>query len=139
DIFRVPGDVGDDSFAKTLVVTPAMASSVASEIFAEDRRKRTLYINIRHLQEMFRIRLDGHSSAVKDDIFGGYDWPLDPSIVKESGLCERFWPYSQVHWAATLALGCVEADEPLGFEHIQRGIELMQRTDRIKNDWLQEK
>lgn len=139
DMFKVPGDVGDDSFAKTLIVTPAMESSVASEIFAEDRKKRTLDINIRHLQEMFRTRLSGHSSAVKDDILGGHDWPLDPSIVKESGLGERYWLYSQVHWAATLALGCVEADELFGFEHIQRGIELMQRTDRIKNGWLQEK
>jgi hypothetical protein len=138
DMFKA-GDTGDDAFAKTLVITPAMESSRASETFAEDRKKRTLDINIRHLQEMFRTRLNEQSSAVKDDILGGRDWPLDPTIVQESGLGERYWLYSQVHWAATLALGCVEADESFGFEHIQRGIELMQKTDRIKNGWLQEK
>lgn len=139
DMLKTMGDISDDSFTKTLVVTPSMESSVAGRTFAEDRKKRTLDINIRHLQEMLRTRLSGQPSAIKDDIFGSRNWPLDPSIVKESGLGERYWLYSQVHWAATLALGCIEAEEPFGFEHIQRGIELMQRTDRIKNGWLQEK
>lgn len=128
----------DDHFSKTLIVTPAMEARIAGT-FAEDRKRRTLDINIRHVQEMLRTRLSEQSSAVKDNIFGNRDWPLNASTVKESGLDERYWSYSQVHWLVTLALGCTEANEPFAFEHIQRGIELMQRTDSIKNNWLQEK
>lgn len=132
-------EVGEQAYVKPLIVTPAMDSALISRTFAEDRKKRTLDINIRHLQDVLRTRLDLQSPPVDLGPFLHREWPLDPSIVKESGLAERYWLYSQVHWAATLALGCIEGDEMFGFEHIERGIELMLRTDRLKNGWLQEK
>ncbi|KAI9934968.1 hypothetical protein ASPWEDRAFT_44520 [Aspergillus wentii DTO 134E9] len=137
DIAPEPQD--DDHFSQTLIITPAMGLKDAEKTFTEDRKNRTLDINIRHMQEMLRTRLSEHPSAIKDDIFGSRAWPLEATLVKELALNERYWSYNQIHWAATLALGCVEADAPFGFEHIQRGMEMMQRTDRIKNDWLQEK
>lgn len=100
---------------------------------------RTLGINIRHMQDMLRTRLNESSSAVRDSIFENRSWPLSPSLVKESGLDERYWPYSQIHWATTLALGSVGPNEPLGIEHIQRGIEMMLKTDQTKNAWLRER
>ncbi|KAJ9245347.1 hypothetical protein DTO169E5_652 [Paecilomyces variotii] len=129
----------DDNFSKTLVVTPAMDPDAVEKIFTEDRKRRTMEINIRHLQEMLRIRVDEQSISADDDVLTTWTWPLDDETVKKSGINERYWTYNHVHWVTTLALGCAEPEEKLGLRHIQRGIELMQRTDRIKNDWLQQR
>ncbi|KAF7173078.1 hypothetical protein CNMCM5623_005331 [Aspergillus felis] len=139
DSARLMQNAFDDHFSQMLVITPGMESKEVEKTFAEDRKRRTLDINIRHMQDMLRTRLDESSSTVKDAIFENRSWPLPPSLVKESGMDERYWPYSQIHWATTLALGSVEANEPFGFEHIQRGIEMMHKTDQTKNDWLRER
>lgn len=136
---RILQNVFDDHFSKTLVITPAMESKAVEKTFAEDQKNRTMDINIRHLQNMLRYRLNETSSAVKDDIFGDRAWSLDPVTIKQSGIRERFWSYNQVHWVATLACGCAEPNESFGFEHIRQGIELMDRGDRVTSDWLQNK
>lgn len=136
---RILQNVFDDNFSKTLVITPAMGSKAVERTFAEDQKNRTMDINIRHLQSMLMYRLDETSSPLKDDIFRDRSWPLDPLTIKQSGIRERFWSYNQVHWVATLALGSAEPNEPIGFDHIRRGIELMDQGDRVTSDWLQEK
>lgn len=125
-----------DTFSKNLLITPAMTLPARQKTWGEDGERRILDINIRHLQSMLRARLSEDSSATKDDIFGSRNWPLDPATVKDRGLGKRFWLPSEIHWATTLALGCCESGEPFGFEHIERGIELMRRSDSIKNEWL---
>ncbi|RAK96263.1 ATP-binding protein [Aspergillus ibericus CBS 121593] len=139
DAAKLMHNAFDDQFSQMLVITPAMKSEAAERTFAEDRKKRTLDINIRHIQDLLRTRLAEQPSALQDDVFRDRAWPLDSSLVKESGLDERYWPYSQVHWATTLALGSVGTDGAFGYDHIRRGIEMMQKTERIRNDWLQEK
>jgi SpoVK/Ycf46/Vps4 family AAA+-type ATPase len=136
---RILQNVLDDNFSKTLVITPAMESKAVEKAFAEDQKNRTMDINIRHLQNMLRFRVSETSSDVKDDIFGDRAWPLDALAIKQSGIRDHFWSYNQVHWVATLALGSAEPNEPLSFEHIRRGIELMDRGDRVTSDWLQGK
>jgi SpoVK/Ycf46/Vps4 family AAA+-type ATPase len=136
---RILQNVFDDNFSKTLVITPAMESKAVEKTFAEDQKNRTMDINIRHLQNMLRFRVNETSSTVKDDIFGDRGWPLDALTIKQSGIRDRFWSYNQVHWVATLALGSAEPNEHLSFEHIRRGIELMDRGDRVTSDWLQGK
>ncbi|OQD72425.1 hypothetical protein PENDEC_c021G01742 [Penicillium decumbens] len=136
---RLLQNVFDDNFSKTLVVTPAMSPKAVEKTFAEDEKNRTMDINIRHLQMMLRYRLSETSSAAKDHILLDSAWPLDPSTIKKSGIRERFWSYNQVHWVSTLALGSAESDEAFDFEHIRRGIELMDNGDRVTSDWLQEK
>ncbi|KAF3388866.1 Spastin [Penicillium rolfsii] len=136
---RILQNVFDDNFSKTLVITPAMESKAVEKIFAEDQKNRTMDINIRHLQSMLRFRVNETSSAVKNNILGDRVWPLDALAIKQSGIRDRFWSYNQVHWVATLALGTAEPNEPLSLEHIRRGIELMDRGDRVTSDWLQGK
>ncbi|KAJ5595965.1 hypothetical protein N7450_002423 [Penicillium hetheringtonii] len=136
---KILQNVFDDQFSKTLVITPSMDAKTVEKTFAEDHQKRTMDINIRHLQSMLRYRLNETSSAVKDDVLGTRDWPLEESTIKKSGIKDRFWSYNQVHWLSTLALGSAESDEPFGFRHIQRGIELMDGGDRVTSDWLQGK
>ncbi|KAJ5290851.1 hypothetical protein N7478_000102 [Penicillium angulare] len=136
---KILQNVFDDNFSKTLVVTPSMDAKAAEKKFSQDQKIRIMDINIRHLQTMLRFRLHEATGTAKDDIFGNRAWPLDSSTIKHSGIKERFWSYNQVHWVATLALGSVEPGETFGFEHIRRGIDLMEKGDQITNDWLQEK
>lgn len=137
DMSRASDNGADDPLAKTLIVTPAGDPAGTTKTFTEDRKTRTLDINIRHLQEMLRTRLGEQSLATEDNILGHRDWPLDSKLVKETGLDDRYWLYSQVHWTITLALGCVDANGRFSFEHIVRGISLMQSSDSLKNKWLQ--
>ncbi|KAJ5646977.1 hypothetical protein N7490_003349 [Penicillium lividum] len=139
DGFKILQNVFDDGFSKTLVITPSMELKAAEKKFAQDQKKRTMDINIRHLQTMLRFRLNETASEVKDDIFGDRAWSLDPTTIKQSGIRDKFWSYNQVHWVATLAMGSTEAGESFGFEHIRRGIELMDKGDQVTNDWLQAK
>lgn len=139
DASRLMQNAFDDHFSQMLVLTPATSSQEVEKTFTQDRKRRTLDINIRHMQEMLRTRLYEHASATKDDILNTRAWPLDPTMIKETGLEEQYWSYGQIHWAATLALGSVKENESFGFEHLQRGLEMMQRTDRVKNAWLQER
>lgn len=136
---RILQNVFDDQFSKTLVIIPSLDAKTVEKTFSEDHQKRTMDINIRHLQSMLRYRLSETPSALKDDIFGSRDWPLEPSTIKQSGMKERFWSYNQVHWLSTLALGSAEPDEPFGFKHIEKGITLMDGGDRVTSNWLQEK
>lgn len=139
DISRLMQNAFDDHFSQMLVITPATSSQEVEKAFTEDRKQRTLDINVRHIQNMLRTRLDEHPSVTQKTVFDSRAWPLNPTLVKDTGLGERYWSYGHVHWAATLALGSVKPDESFGFEHIQRGLEMMQRTEQIKNAWLQEK
>ncbi|KAL4920198.1 hypothetical protein BDW62DRAFT_24278 [Aspergillus aurantiobrunneus] len=129
----------DDQFSQTVIVTPAMKAEVTEKTFADDRRKRTLDINIRHIQSMLRTRLEEQPSTVEGEVLQERSWPLDASLLKESGLDERYWSYNQVHWAATLALGNLRGDEAFGFEHIQQGIKMIQKTDHLRDEWFQQR
>ncbi|RDW90369.1 ATP-binding protein [Aspergillus mulundensis] len=138
DSSRLLQNAFDDQFSQMVVVTPAMKTEARERTFAEDLKKRTLDINIRHIQSMLRTRLEEQPSAVKDDVLQT-SWSLDAPLLKESGLDERYWSYNQVHWVATLALGSLRPDEAFGFEHIKRGLEMLQKTEHIRDEWLQER
>lgn len=129
----------DDMTSKTIIVTPSMGPKDVEKTFAEDQKKRTMDINIRHFQSMLLHRLGGTSAATKDGILGSRDWSLDPSTISQSGIMDRVWSFHHVHWATTLALGCTTSDESVGLEHIQRGFQLMDRGSQVTNDWLQKK
>ncbi|KAJ5627069.1 hypothetical protein N7528_004496 [Penicillium herquei] len=128
----------EDNFSKTLIITPSMDLKAVEKRFAQDKKIRTMDINIRHLQTMLRFRLNETISPVKDGIFSHRAWSLDSQSIKKSGIREKFWSSNQVHWIATLALGSIEPGESFGLEHIRRGIELMDKGDRVTNDWLHE-
>lgn len=136
---RFVQSVFDDQFTKTLIVTPAMDVMTAEKVFSEDCIRRTMEINIRHLQNMLRTRLNEDPKSADRNIFHDRRWALDPAIIKESGLDERFWTYNHVHRVATLALGCTESGEQLTFRHIQHGMQLLEQADQVRNEWLQNK
>ncbi|KAK2752189.1 hypothetical protein FQN55_008079 [Onygenales sp. PD_40] len=133
----VQRDFSDD-FARTIVVTPAMSSQDVEKVFTEDLKQRTFEINVRHLQNMLRIRLNDPALA-DESILHGRTWPLDESAIQNSGLDDGYWTFDRVHRVVTLTLGGVETAGKLDLQQIQRGIDLVEQSDRAKGDWLAEK
>lgn len=128
----------DDDFSRTIVVTPSMDSADVGNVFAEDRKQRTLDINIRHLRNMIKMRLN-HQNQTEPNILKKESWPLDGTVIVNSGLENSYWSFDRIHRIVTLALGSATQPEKLDLDHIQRGIELGEQSDRVKSKWLAEK
>lgn len=128
----------DDDFSRTIVVTPAMDSTTVSTIFTEDRKQRTLDINLRHLRNMIKTRLN-RSNHSELPILKKESWPLDDAVIRNSGLENNYWSFDRIHRVVTLALGSASQPEKLDLDHIHRGIELGEQSDRVKSNWLSEK
>ncbi|EEQ87586.1 hypothetical protein RJZ56_001375 [Blastomyces dermatitidis] len=128
----------NDEFARTIVVTPAMSPQVVETVFSEDMKRRTLEINVRHLQNMLRVRLND-PQLVDTSLLRGPTWPLDTAAIASSGLDDGYWSFDRVHRVVSLVLGGVEGTGKLDLQHIQRSIDLVDKSDRAKGDWLAEK
>jgi DNA replication protein DnaC len=128
----------DDQFSGVIVVTPAMNPRAVDEVFTEDLKRRIFEVNVRHLQNMLKIRLN-EPTALEQSVLNDRIWPLDVVAIRDSGLEEGYWSFNRVHRVVTLALGCAEAVGQLDLQQIQRGIELAERSDRVKGDWMAEK
>ncbi|WEW57206.1 hypothetical protein PRK78_002668 [Emydomyces testavorans] len=124
-----------DRYSTTIFVTPAMDSNSAEDIFAEDLKRRTLEINIRHLQNMLKTRLK-RSNSSEGSILNHRTWPLASSMIRTCGLDAGYWPFDLVHRIATLVLGCAKGTEDLELRHIQRAIEVFEKSDQIKSEWI---
>ena len=129
----------EDPLCRTLTITPALNSKEVEEMFSADRKRRTMEINIRHLQDMLRTRINEKAITVDASLLSDVSWSLDADAIKEFGLSDGYWGYNHVHRVATLAIGCVESNGTLTMDHIRRGMKLIEATDRIRNDWLREK
>ncbi|KAK2758304.1 hypothetical protein FQN54_004150 [Arachnomyces sp. PD_36] len=127
-----------DNFSRTIVVTPAMNSTAVSKVFAEDRKQRIFDINIRHLRTMLRMRLN-HPNPSELGILKNEDWSLDPTLIQDSGLKSTYWPFDRIHRVVTLALGSAPQPEKLDIDHIRRGIELGEQSDKIRAKWMADK
>ncbi|EEP81571.1 predicted protein [Uncinocarpus reesii 1704] len=127
-----------DRYSTTIFVTPAMDSSTAERIFAEDAKQRTLGINIRHLQIMLKMRM-AQPIASQSDLFNGRTWTLESSMVRACGLDAGYWPFDLIHRIATLALGCVGKNEVLELRHIQQAIQVFEKSDQVKCEWMGDK
>lgn len=129
----------EDPLCRTLTITPALNSKEVEEMFSADRKRRTMEVNIRHLQDMLRTRVNEKTITVDASLLSDVSWPLGADAIKEFGLSDGYWGYNHVHRVATLAIGCVEPNGTLTLDHIRRGMKLIEATDRIRNDWLREK
>lgn len=123
-----------DRYSKTIVVTPAMNPATVEKVFGEDSKKRILDINIRHLQQVLKTRLNEPKEAERN-LLNDRAWPLDTAMVRSSGLDNGYWPFDQIHRIVTLALGCAKEADNLDLRHIQQGISLVEKSDKIKSDW----
>ena len=123
-----------DRYSKTIVVTPAMDSETVDKVFGEDSRKRILEINIRHLQQVLKTRLKEPKEAERS-LLNDRAWPLDAAMVRSAGLDNGYWPFDQIHRIVTLALGSAKGADHLDFQHLQQGMDLVEKSDKVKSDW----
>ncbi|EEH23046.2 hypothetical protein PABG_05257 [Paracoccidioides brasiliensis Pb03] len=128
----------NDEFARTIIVTPAMNAQAVEKIFSEDSKRRTLEINVRHLQNMLRVRINDPQLA-DTSLLRGPTWPLDTAVIESSGLDDGYWSFDRVHRVVSLTLGSIEGAGKLDVQQIQRSIDLMEKSDRAKSDWMVER
>jgi hypothetical protein len=124
-----------DRFSKTILVTPAMSSQVVERVFTEDSKKRVLEINIRHFQQILRTRLKEPTDA-EPSLLNERSWALDAGLVEDSGLDTGYWAFDHIHRIVTVALGGRKWAEPLSVKHIQFSIYLLERSDKVRNEWF---
>ncbi|KAI1979650.1 hypothetical protein LOZ51_002039 [Ophidiomyces ophidiicola] len=127
-----------DRFSTTIFVTPSMDSKNAEKKFAEDSRERILGINIRHMQNMLKTRLR-EPMTLEHSFLSHQKWPLESSMIRSCGLDAGYWPFDLVHRIATLTLGSAERAENLELRHVQQAIEVFEKSDRVKCEWMGEK
>ncbi|KAL1954454.1 hypothetical protein VTO42DRAFT_1178 [Malbranchea cinnamomea] len=127
-----------DRYSKTIVVTPAMNPEAVEKVFGEDSRRRILEINIRHLQQVLKTRLKEPKEA-ELNLLNNRSWSLDTATIRRSGLDSGCWPFDQIHRIVTIALGCAKGADNVDLRHIQQGIDLVEKSDKIKSDWYAQK
>ncbi|PGH12830.1 hypothetical protein AJ79_04054 [Helicocarpus griseus UAMH5409] len=128
----------NDEFARTIVVTPAMTAQVVEKVFSEDLKRRTIEINVRHLQNMLRVRINDPQLA-DPSLLRGPTWPLDASAIKATNLDDGYWSFDRVHRVVSVALGGLKDSKKLDLHQIQNSITLVELSDRAKGDFMVER
>ncbi|EED15430.1 mitochondrial AAA ATPase, putative [Talaromyces stipitatus ATCC 10500] len=107
-------------FASPIAVFPSMDPKELNLKFAEDRSSRIRNINIRHLQDMLRLRVDADTTVIDDSVFDTTSWPSDiDSCTPLYALNVDYLGYTRVHNLSSMIMGAVQPNEKLSFKHIR--------------------
>lgn len=120
---------------RTIVVTPQRSTS-QDHVLSEDHKRRIRDINLRHLQDMLRLRIPASVNAPA--VLLAPDLRLDSSVEYSSGLEESVWSFDRVHRVAVTALGLIETDQELTPITISTALQLLDSSDETKFQWAVE-
>ncbi|KAL3712805.1 hypothetical protein TMatcc_001507 [Talaromyces marneffei ATCC 18224] len=123
-------------FASPIAVFPSMDPKELSVKFTEDRRSRIRDINIRHLQDMLRLRVDTDTTPIDDNIFDPASWPDDiDAPTSHFGLNNDYLGYTRVHNLSSMIMGAVPPNEKLSFKHIRQAFLAETRHRKSCENW----
>lgn len=123
-------------FASPIAVFPSMDMRELNVKFAEDRRSRIRDINIRHLQDMLRLRVNTDTNPIDDSIFNTASWPDDiDASASHFGLNNDYLGYTRVHNLSSMIMGAVQPNEKLTFEHIRLAFSAETKHRRSCENW----
>lgn len=123
-------------FASPIAVFPSMDPTEINVKFMEDRRSRIRDINIRHLQDMLRLRVDPDTNPIDDSIFDTASWPGDiDASTRQFGLNNDYLGYTRVHNLSSMIMGAVQPNEKLSFEHIRLAFLAETKHRRSCENW----
>lgn len=129
-------DSSSRPFASPIAVFPSMDPKELNVKFAEDRRSRIRDINIRHLQDMLRLRVNTDTNPIDDRIFDTASWPDDiDASTPHSGLNNDYLGYTRVHNLSSMIMGAVQPNEKLTFEHIRLAFSAETKHRRSCENW----
>ncbi|CRG88906.1 hypothetical protein PISL3812_05941 [Talaromyces islandicus] len=117
-----------EPFPQTFVIIPATDPETTKGVFDEDSKARTKLINIRHLQDMIRTRVDPKTTPVDSSILDSMSWELD-SKAALSSLESKYWNFGRVHGLVTYAMGSVQPNETFSLQHIQKAFQLIEENE----------
>jgi hypothetical protein len=123
-------------FASPIAVFPSMDPKELNVKFAEDRRSRIRDINIRHLQDMLRLRVNTDTNPIDDSIFDTAAWPDDiDAPTSHFGLNNDYLGYTRVHNLSSMIMGAVQPNEKLSFKHIRLAFSAETKHRRSCENW----
>ncbi|RAO66859.1 uncharacterized protein BHQ10_002871 [Talaromyces amestolkiae] len=122
-------------FASPIAVFPSMDPKELNVKLAEDRRSRIRDINIRHLQDMLRLRVNTDTTPIDDSIFDTTSWPDDIDATPHFGLDKDYLGYTRVHNLSSMIMGAVQPNEKLTFEHIRLAFSAETKHRRSYENW----
>ena len=134
--FKAMQSEEDDALSRSIFVPP-MDNTQSTQVFNEDRKRRTLDINLRHIKDMIRRRSTMPSNDV-ERVLQNEKWEFDSSLVFASGLDDGVWSFDRVHRLVMLALGVPSTSSVVTPEHIGEALRLMDRSDELKYAWVSE-
>lgn len=119
------------------LIIPATDPETTKGVFDEDFKSRTKLINIRHLQDMIRTRVNPNTIPVGSSILDSTSWELD-SKAALSSLESNYLSFGRVHAIVTCAMGSVQPNETFSLQHIQQAFEVVEESEKAGQK-LQEK
>lgn len=123
-------------FASPIAVFPSMDPKELNVKLAEDRRSRIRDINIRHLQDMLRLRVNTDTTPIDDNIFDTTSWPDDiDAPTPHFGLDKDYLSFTRVHNLSSMIMGAVQPKEKLTFEHIRLAFSAETKHRRSYENW----
>lgn len=122
-------------FASPIAVFPSMDPKELNVKLAQDRRSRIRDVNIRHLQDMLRLRVNTDTTPIDDSIFDTTSWPDDIGDTPHFGLDKDYLGYTRVHSLSSMIMGAVQPNEKLTFEHIRLAFAAETKHRRSYENW----
>lgn len=122
-------------FASPIAVFPSMDPKELNIKLAQDRRSRIRDVNIRHLQDMLRLRVNTDTTPIDDSIFDTTSWPDDIGDTPHFGLDKDYLGYTRVHSLSSMIMGAVQPNEKLTFEHIRLAFAAETKHRRSYENW----
>ena len=122
--------------SRNIFLSPVTPNTDAKLALSEDKRRRTLIINLRHLFEQYRQK-DVEALEQLPPQF----WNLDPteylgisdwSLLEASNLS-----FGEIHRLSSLLVG-MAGEKPFGPGRLQRALRHLTASDQIKFDWAEQ-
>lgn len=117
------------------IVTPPIVDRHSDELLVRYRKLQNLIINVKHLRHMLkRLAVDPKQT---DDLFSDNKGGMSIPEETRSRLQDYVWSFDYVHRVSTVAVGIMqEGDEELNMGQIEKGVGIVEGSDRAKYAWL---
>ncbi|KAH8705632.1 hypothetical protein BGW36DRAFT_457050 [Talaromyces proteolyticus] len=134
DLLRLQSSTSDSPFARCIKIFPSTSSKTVNQIFAGDRKSRKMQINIRHIQDMIRTRVNQKFTSLDNDIFDDALWSSNATLKQR--LQSKYWDFNRVHALVTSAMGRTQLNDTFSLDHIQQGLQTIEKSDLCHDQWL---
>ncbi|KAI9681310.1 MAG: hypothetical protein M1817_002593 [Caeruleum heppii] len=124
-----------DGPGRTIIVTPPRTEE-QDVVLAQDRGRRMMEINLRHLRDMVHRRSPNPNQTAT--FVADKNLRLDSSLEYASGLEESVWSFDRNHRLTMTMLGLIDGEHALGSAQLAKALQLLDASDELKYKWAAE-